>query len=85
MRDYLIAYNECDVVPFLEGCVAFRDELRVISTTHAEQYIEAYQDTMGMPTFASRVMVFMSQKPFRKKFNQWWNIPRVCGTRQEER
>ena len=75
MRQYLELYNLCDVIPFREACENFRDQVRQISTSDVGQYIEPYNETMGMPTLACKMMKLMSYKPWLEEFDNEWNFP----------
>ena len=71
MRDFLVLYNECDVKPFLVACERFRDIVR--SQQDKIGYIDAYNDTFGMPTLASKALINCSQLEYWKEFNAEWD------------
>lgn len=73
MRDFLVLYNECDVVPFLKSCEVCREELRKASI-ETGIYIEPYNETIGAPTFSSKLMINLSQKEYLKEFEDIWKL-----------
>lgn len=72
MRDFLVLYNECDVKPFLDTCIIFRNKLRDISLNDAGEYVELYNECMGMPSFANKMMILFGEKKYREQFNKEW-------------
>lgn len=62
------------IVPFLEACEIFRNSVRVACKNHIGTYIEIYNETMGMPIFASKAMICTSQKEYMAEFEETWKL-----------
>jgi hypothetical protein len=71
MRDFLRLYNECDVVPFLETCLIYSNEIKI------QKNIDVYATCLGAPTLAiqSLLMCAFDEKNFSEFKKNWVLVP----------
>ena len=74
MQDYLVLYNECDVIPFLEACVIFRNQIRETTKEQINVSIEPYQETLGAPALAYKILLLHQMRVYKTKHDIKWKL-----------
>lgn len=69
MRDFLKLYNEFDVVPFLEACLIYRDDIR------ARKHIDVFATCLGAPTLAIQSLLSSAfEEESYPEHEKSWNL-----------